>query len=730
MNSPSNVIAALKPPTLVLVITVLSALLTSSLNAQQAGAKGGDKEVVQLDPFLVPSDKDEGYSTKYTTIATRSVKSLMDVPTMIGVANQELIRDLSAVNGHQAIQYAVSGVVQNQTTWDDSFIRGFRSVNALRDGIVTSLRRRNPMYDIDRIEVIKGPTGMVLGNVTYLGGAINFVTKSPTDKPQGSVKVTAGVPEYFRVEANASGPLRKRDGDTRVNYRVTLGSTQGQPEKDMESFDEIFVSGGLEMKYKDIVRFDTRLAHYVDDGYLYWSDFLDPIKSVNGGPAVLHPQSTESFSVARPDQVEMSNTWLYWNNSLNVKMSELSNFNLTHAYYALDNEWHVIGGFAQKGRSLATTGTLPIRLIETIGDEYSHVVNAQYLHRLIGNSWQNDLQIGTDFRWEFSKGASKTTSSGELNPANPNYNVIIPWQLDASAYETGNKSRGQLGEYWFQDNVTLFDNKLILVGGLRWTKTSVTATNGVTNTTTRTETPETKTHRYGIIYKPTENFSIYAVNARNLNPIITIDEEGNPFHDQKGNQLEVGVKWSKHTNPLDYFITVAYFDQELTNPYATGFSERLNKTITIQLPKPDYSKGVEAELKGRLNFASGFADFSVNIFNADLYASALDKIPQENPETIFSAFAKYAWTSGPLKGLTVGGGFHDESKKFTVRHLYTQNNPMTFTAMARYVVNARWSLQLNGNNITDERYLIKAQTLELAQTAPGAEYKLSVYYNW
>lgn len=78
------------------------------------------------------------------------------------------------------------------------------------DGYVAMIMtQRFALFDMDRAEILKGPQGTLFGR-NSTGGNVNFLSRQPTDIPEGYVNVSYGSFNTTRLEAAVSGPLADR----------------------------------------------------------------------------------------------------------------------------------------------------------------------------------------------------------------------------------------------------------------------------------------------------------------------------------------------------------------------------------------------------------------------------------------------------------------------------------------------------------------------------------------
>ncbi len=150
--------------------------------------------------------------------ATKRAESLQDVPIAVSVVDGELL-DHQSINTLDELTFRMPSVMMSEAqAATNIFIRGVgsgqnygfeQSVGMFIDGAYYSRSRafRNPFFDAERIEVLKGPQTVLFGK-NVVSGAFNITTAAPTETWQNSFTAYYD-PEYdgAKFTGVVSGPL-------------------------------------------------------------------------------------------------------------------------------------------------------------------------------------------------------------------------------------------------------------------------------------------------------------------------------------------------------------------------------------------------------------------------------------------------------------------------------------------------------------------------------------------
>src|SRR5262249_23144701 len=173
-----------------------------------------------------PALADEQLEEVVVTAQKRSER-LQDVPIQVDVFTAQRIADSGIQDTSDFVGYVPNMTFDRADTYRNSFVvvRGLAQVTnadppiaVIVDGVpqVDQKQFNMRLFDIEQIEVLKGPQGTLYGR-DAIGGAVIINTRSPTDHLSANVTATAGNGESVSTTAGISGPL----GSDRVLFRLS-----------------------------------------------------------------------------------------------------------------------------------------------------------------------------------------------------------------------------------------------------------------------------------------------------------------------------------------------------------------------------------------------------------------------------------------------------------------------------------------------------------------------------
>lgn len=149
--------------------------------------------------------------------AQRRTENLQDVPIQVSAFGAATIEQAGIRSTVDVLTLVPNVAFDQSFTYLNSFItvRGLSQINnadppvaIVVDGVPQNNQKqaRMELFDIERIEVLKGPQGGLYGR-NALGGAINIVTRQPSNNFEGFLDARYGNGEAFNTSAAVSGPI-------------------------------------------------------------------------------------------------------------------------------------------------------------------------------------------------------------------------------------------------------------------------------------------------------------------------------------------------------------------------------------------------------------------------------------------------------------------------------------------------------------------------------------------
>lgn len=208
--------------------------------------------------------------------AQKREQNLQDVPISISAFSAEQVRE-RGLSRPLDVGYQVPGLVAKSPNGDNSPIFTIRGVGitdfTIGNNSPTSVyvdqivKPYYPMvnfslFDIERVEVLKGPQGTLYGR-NNTGGAIKFVTRQPTDAPDGFVRTDYANFDTFEAEGAIGGALTdtlavrvagfSRQRSEGWQYNTVTGEDNGEIDR---------VAGRVSARWTPTDRFSGTLMAY------------------------------------------------------------------------------------------------------------------------------------------------------------------------------------------------------------------------------------------------------------------------------------------------------------------------------------------------------------------------------------------------------------------------------------------------------------------------------------
>lgn len=643
--------------------------------------------------ITVTANRDTGYRTSNTSSATRTDTPLLDVPQTVDVLGRDRIDDQALLSIADALRYVPGATTgSGEGNRDQPTLRGNGSTSSFFvDGMRDDVQYYRDFYNIDRLEILKGPNAMVFGRGGG-GGVINRVSKAPQNHL--FVAADAAVDTYgaWRLGADINTPLT--DGiDTRINA--------------------VYENGANHRQVYELERYAVNPTLGFD---------LGGKGSIILGYEHAHDERVTDRGV--PSQAGLP----------------VAGYRDTFFGDAAVNRTGFDADVVSIAASYDLTDKLTIRHRTRYGDYDKFYRNIFPATAVVGGSFgieayheatqRQNLFSQTDLVWKIETGGvghtilagfelgRQTTLGQRLNgyfsPVADTLRVTVPITDPFVAPPvyfrsgTGARSahtRADIAAGFIQDQVSLGDH-VEIVAGLRYDRFTLDYTN-LLNGTDLARTDNLWSPRLGLVFKPIASASLYASYSRSYLPqsgdqFSSLDVTTAALEPERFENYEIGGKWDVMPG---LNLTAALYRLDRSNTRAPGAVAG-----TIELTGEQRSKGLELAANGRLArnwlVSAGFALQDAEIRSGTTAAPAGRKVPLV-PHTQASLWTRYDVNDRFGFGL---GVVHQASSFASISNsvvlpAYTRVDAAAFVRVAHGI-----DLQVNIENLFNAGYFPTANS--------------------
>jgi len=697
---------------------LLFCLALTSLPGQTAAppstpaAAAATDQAVLLPDFDVSSNRDVGYGARDSMGATRMDIDLDKTPTTVVVLDQEFLKDLGALEPNAALAF-VSGMNNASTQYTGQIaIRGFNQAGVTyRDGLPQSTAVNGTqlvdMADIERIEVIKGPEGVLYGSEAG-GGVVNSVTKRPLGTETNDVTFQAGSWGLYRGTVDSTGPI---DQTGKLLYRLVVDEQEGYTQIYGADNDATFVAPSLSYRFNANSELTVHFAYghwekdvatnpwFADAGQL--STFINVRSNFDESDEVT--QQTQYLLTTTFEQ-RLGDNWslrlVYRENQTDENKT---GYNKTS--YTLINAAGASVGTIGSGTSTLPFSS-PLWTDILANRQRKHDLDYGYDYGtymdVVGHShWgplSNTLLFSLAYEdtllstWEDLTSYPSTSVFNPVHNANP-----AAVQGPPPAPNINQEAATPDASIGAVDNIGLFSDKLIFSLGERRDAVDSYTFNRSTDKATQLKTDGANgvSYKAGVVVRPIDGLALFYDYADTFTPIAGSTYQGIPYSPEIGGSEEGGVKLDLFGGKLTG--TASYFDIKQNNvPEVEIVNPLLGTTGNEQIGFIKV-RGWEADLAGEplpgLNILAAYGNLD----------SVTDKgLPQRNVPIggNFKTLAKYSFDQSFLKGFSAGFGYiYNARRSGDTAGTFFLPAYEEYDTFAIYQWSKHWRFQINVNNL-------------------------------
>ncbi len=624
------------------LITLLSAWTLTAFGQKNAKDHYIDS-VQRLAAVTVKGTK--GNNQQSINIGKMAIKA-MDLPQSVAVIDRQIIEQQQATQLSDILKN-INGVYQMGATGgvqEEIAARGFAfgSSNTFKNGIRFNNGIRPEITSLEKVEVLKGSSAILYGNVAA-GGVLNLVTKKPVFEKGGEVSMRIGSYDFYKPAFDVYGAV---DNSKHVAYRLNGTYEKSRSFRDVVNAERFYVNPSFLVKAGQKVEIlvegdylnDKRTLDYGTGAVNY--KIADAPRSTFLG-ATWSSNSTEQMSATATTTYNISKKWQLRNvtgvQNYNNELFGTTRPNASGNFVKDDGKWI---------RGVQRTKT----------DEQYYVTQLDLIGKFHTGAVKHNVLFGMDM--------DKYTTNTTAYNAIAKYDSVNIFDLNkykqrsdipATTENTRTSAPINRAGIYAQDLIKI-TKQIKALAGVRYTNQSTNSDvyyYKQDSTASVFNSDDAVTPRVGVVYQPIPTTSVFASYANSFVLNTGLDVNGKALPASFVDQYEVGVKNELFNGVLTANVTayriinhnLAQSVLDSTNPNARELAGEIT------------SEGLEVDVMSRT--FNGFTIIAGYSFNETKYTKSntyeVGSLLRYNPNHTANASVYYSFSEkSPLRGFNLG----------------------------------------------------------------------------
>ena len=635
------------------------------------------------------------YQTPATTTATKTSTQLRDIPQAVSVVTSALIAEQRMQSMGDVVRYMPGvGMAQGEGNRDTPILRGNSSTSDFFvDGVRDDVQYFRDIYNVDRVEALKGPNAMVFGR-GGVGGVINRVTRQAGWGQSREVALQFGSFDDRRMTADLGTDFNEKFAGRITAVYENSGSYRNGVDLERYGFNPTaaFVLGPN-------TTFRAGYEHFFDDRVADRG-----ISSFDGRPVETDP----STFFGDPTRSGADVTVNVFSSVLEHRFGGGILLRNRTSYGDYDKFYQNVfpGAVNSAGTFVSISAYNNATQRQNFFNQADVIVSKRtgwFDHTVLAGVELGRQETANFRNTGFFTSIGPNTTSVLAPLSAPT--ISLPLEFRQNATDADNDGVATVAAIYAQDQVAL-TGKVHAVFGLRYDRFNVDVRNNRTASNLSTR-DDLLSPRVGVIYKPVVPVSIYGSYSLSYLPrageqLSSLSLTNQALEPEQFRNYEVGTKWDLSAGLA---FTTAVYQLDRGN---VAVPDPVDPTRSI-LVDAQRTRGIEVSLSGNLTRAwsliGGYAYQNGEITQSIAATAPAGAELAQLPKHSFSLWNKY--DISPRWG--VGVGVIQRTDMFT-----STDNLVVLPGYVRVDgglfmnLTAKIRAQINVENVLDEDYHLSA----------------------